>query len=508
MTESKLSRILNKIKEFIAKNDVVLIIALMVLICIGKSVSSYLIVGDELWNFNNAYKFYNGGGLYTDANVIITPLFYYLCMPVFKIFGATLMAFRIYNILIYTALFTLVYCLFRTLKISKIKSFTYMLIAPLMVLFSTFEIGANYNILSLVFVVSGLILYLKKINNHDKKYLFEILHGINIFLIILTKQNVGVFYTLGIVIAEFAITKNFKKSFLSLARQAIVVILLLAAFLGIMAVTNQLEGFISYTVLSIGEFGGSNVSFNTDFGTIQSIFLYSSIIIWIVSLYLLTVKDVDIFKDADKHNFMIILFVAITTFAVVYPIGNNYHFRQAFFITSILTIYFLDIVITKQFFKNEQYIALFSSIFALCLVAYSAGSFTKWINAEKETNIEAYVNIPTNQTTRDKIDTMTKYINDKKDEGIDVIIFNEKAALYNIPLKRSFGAMDLPFKGNLGKGGEDGMLETIKNLENVEILLSNGDMFWQESKKINDYIKENFEYIGPIESFYAYRNTK
>ena len=35
-----------------------------------------LIVGDELWNFQNIVKMINGGKMYVDCNIIITPIFY------------------------------------------------------------------------------------------------------------------------------------------------------------------------------------------------------------------------------------------------------------------------------------------------------------------------------------------------------------------------------------------------------------------------------------------------
>ena len=49
---------------------------------------------DELWNFQNTYKIYNNYQIYSDANIIITPLFYMLGLGFLKLFGATLIAFR------------------------------------------------------------------------------------------------------------------------------------------------------------------------------------------------------------------------------------------------------------------------------------------------------------------------------------------------------------------------------------------------------------------------------
>ena len=45
-----------------------------------------VVSGDELWNFNNAYKMYNGYTLYKDSNLIITPFFFYIAYALFDIF--------------------------------------------------------------------------------------------------------------------------------------------------------------------------------------------------------------------------------------------------------------------------------------------------------------------------------------------------------------------------------------------------------------------------------------
>ena len=72
-------------------------------------------------------------------------------------------------------------------------------------------------------------------------------------------------------------------------------------------------------------------------------------------------------------------------------------------------------------------------------------------------------------------------------------------------LKRNNGKMDLPFYGNLGIEGEDGLIEEIKNLKNTKILiLKNDEYLFQESDKIREYIRDNYEKIGEIEEFDIY----
>ena len=108
---------------------------------------------------------------------------------------------------------------------------------------------------------------------------------------------------------------------------------------------------------------------------------------------------------------------------------------------------------------------------------------------------------------RENIEKINNYIKkaDKK-----VIIISSKAALYNIPEKRSNGVYDLPLKGNLGKEGEQGIIKRIENLKNTEILMEKDEekIIWQESKKVREYITKNLKQKGEIEEFLIYDTKK
>ena len=105
---------------------------------------------DELWNFSNTYKMLNGFMIYKDINVIITPLYFYLGMLILHIFGTNLFAFKIYNILIFTSLYFIIYQIFQTLKIKKVRSLLFVTIIYLLT-YSIIPPGASYNILALDF---------------------------------------------------------------------------------------------------------------------------------------------------------------------------------------------------------------------------------------------------------------------------------------------------------------------------------------------------------------------
>ena len=111
--------------------------------------------------------------------------------------------------------------------------------------------------------------------------------------------------------------------------------------------------------------------------------------------------------------------------------------------------------------------------------------------------------------SKNNINNITEYINNKSSEGVRVIIFSAKAALYMIPLKESNGYYDLPFYGNYGNLTEMEIIEEFKNKENVEILLQKDEenMEWQESKQINRNLKKELKKVGEIEEFEIYVNN-
>ena len=100
------------------------------------------------------------------------------------------------------------------------------------------------------------------------------------------------------------------------------------------------------------------------------------------------------------------------------------------------------------------------------------------------------------------IDEIVNYINE---EDKQTIVLSYYSNLYMNVLDRNNGKMDLPFYGNLGKEGEDGLIEEIKELQNTNLLiLKEEDKEYQESKKVRNYVIENYKQIGEIGRFFIY----
>ena len=91
---------------------------------------------DEIWNFQSIYKMNQGGQIYSNTNILITPIFFVLGNILFSILGANLFTFRIYNIFIYVFEYILLFRIFRKSGATKTLSILYL--TCLLVLGSTY----------------------------------------------------------------------------------------------------------------------------------------------------------------------------------------------------------------------------------------------------------------------------------------------------------------------------------------------------------------------------------
>ena len=75
-----------------------------------------------------------------------------------------------------------------------------------------------------------------------------------------------------------------------------------------------------------------------------------------------------------------------------------------------------------------------------------------------------------------------------------------------INLNKNNGIFDLAFLGNLGIEGENKLINEIEQLDNTLILIQKDEekVFWQESKKVREYILKKYEKIGEIQEYSIY----
>lgn len=482
-----------KLKQFIIKYDEFFFIIVFLIMIFGYALNIKTCVGDEVWNFQNIYKMYNGYKIYVDANVVTTPLFHFIGLILFKVLGANFFVFKIYNLIMCVLLFLMSYKIFKLFNIEKFKAL-FLTNILFCIENSIILCTTNYNTLSIVLVLCGIFIILNK-EKYRYYYFYESLF---IVLIILTKQNIGIFYILGYI--TYIIINKIK--FKSEIKIFIYTFGMLLLFSFILFLYGVLDGFVSYCFLGIKEFAENN-----NFSSV----LYVCIMVIISSInalliiYLSSTEKIKINGNEKKYVNILACFAYMLLF-LSYPIFNSSHIKIAMFIQYMLLIYIIYLLLIKlkysEKFKNIIITLNFTiiTIFSVISIKYSVEYFSCIFN-DKNDYRNIYFGTLFDDDVKAKINNVTEYIEHTEK---DVIILSSKAAIYMMPLNRSNGVMDLPLLGNLGKYGECGLINELSKKKNCQVLIDKEKYSWQESDNIINYVKDNFRYIGEIGDMLIY----
>lgn len=233
--------------------------------------------------------------------------------------------------------------------------------------------------------------------------------------------------------------------------QSVIALALSILTFAIFALNGNLIDFINYAFLGIGEFGTRNIKIEVL--NILTLIVVIAIIICNISVYK------KIANKEQKQNIIIFSCIGIPMLLIVYPIINMYHIMVAILPLAIELLYLTDVV-TKEFLNSKiTKIAInFMVVIFILIFVQSAIKIVKHNPFTLEYTNPYYGAYVTEELEK-SINNVNNYI-EKNNEK--VIIFSKEAALYNIPKKRSNGAMDLPFLGNLGKGRRRWYVRTNK----------------------------------------------
>ncbi len=475
--------------EKIKKHDNFIVCIFFIIVNIIFVHSQLLTVGDELWNFQNVYKMINGYQIYKDANVIITPIFFIIAKIILQIFGSNILVFRIYHIAIFSIMILLIYQIFKTLNITKRMAFLYTL-SLYYVILELIQSGANYNILAELFALVGILIFVKCFG--EKK--FNILNAIIIYMVLFTKQNIGVYYFIASTILQIVLLKNKKDAIINIIKQGLIVTLLVITTFIIFYINGNLLDFINYAFLGMGEFARENVGIEP----INMLYLIVALITIIGSI--ICIRYIN--SEEQKRNILILLIFSIFLMLIIYPIINMYHILIGMITFIILLIYLVHITILTAFQNKKNIINIAILIISSIIILLGIKNVIvvnsyDIVRGEKNT---PYFGALLYRKQYNNIEIVNNYISEQNEKAV---IFSGDAALYNIPKKRTYGAMDLPFLGNMGKNGEEEMIKKITNMVGYKILIKE-PILWQESEKIINFIKENYEKIGEINDFQIY----
>ena len=488
-----MKNVINKLKQ----KDNIIVFILFFLISLGIGLNIYLEASDEIWNFQNVYKMYNGFKIYEEINVIITPLFFWIGEAIFHLVGANLCVFRISNCVLMAILFLYTYKIFKKLQLPKSVSLLAVFIIMLQQFFLIIRICFNYNTMALLFFVMG-VYYLINEKTREKIYIQAI---ITVF-IILTKQNIGIYYLLGNII-YLCISRNSIKAKIKKILQYMSIIFVGGiAFVIYLIWDNNLWNFLNYTFGGILEFADENLIFDISGIT----FMVSVMIINIVTSVLFIKKK--LVSEAKIENIKILFIFSTMLSILCYPIFNWTHIILGTYLIIVNIIYIVYILLKDFKQRIQKIVKIIDGIMIVAMVAFSGFNMYTWIYMITNDNYpysweEPFFGGMMRKEDFEESEKMIQYIEENEK---NVVVLSNKAALYMIPLKRNNGDFDLPFKGNLGIDGEEGLIEKVDNMEETQFLIyqNEDEGIYQESEKVKEYVKNTKKYIGEIEGFAIY----
>lgn len=532
------------------KNDILLAIFIFIIVfsvIIKKPLGDL----DELWNYNTARAISVGLIPYKDISMITTPLLPMATAIFLKIFADELIVSRILAAVLWTGILYTIYKIFRNLIKDENAS---LILTTLIGLLCRDAYCIDYNGLALFITLIIVYLELKNIdklnsqnektenlkNNNiqinnilicNKKY--EFLIGVLVGLVVCTKQSIGAVLAIMAVVYKLLFVKNKEdfKQYLKIAFTRILGILFPFLILVIyLLATGALQDFINYAVLGIKTFS-NKIEYRNLLGNdkleIKLLAILMPILIILTSIIII----VEVINDKKNKiklkieflNLIVLFIYGISMIIIMYPITDEIHFIIGMMI-SIITIIYLVFAVGKndnwifkekkltQSTKKKIYKCYIIITDIICIVLFifilekAVTNLYNYSKVNKNKEINHYKNIEVSVGLSKRIKEVDNYILENEKDGKKVYIVNADAAIYMIPIDKYNKNFDMLLKGNIGKDGEDGIINNIKTSSNCLYLIMKPQYTqnWQTTTKIIDYIKNNFYFVDEISIFDVY----
>ena len=509
-----------KIKA-ISKDFILFIfIAVMVFSIIAINPISNL---DEIWNYNTARAITQNLIPYKDISMISTPLLPMITALFLKLIANEVIVSRVLASVLWGGV---LFSIFKILKLLIKEENTCLIITALLGLLFRDCYCIDYNILSLMFSLIILYIELKNIDKpHFENNKTDFLIGILAGLTVCTKQSIGAILAIIVVGYKIIFVQNKKEfiEYLKIAFKRIIGILIpmILVFIYLIA-TNSLQDFINYAVLGISTFS-NKIAYaqlmNNDKKEIQilsRIMPFILLAMAVLTIVLQNKKKKENIGNID-NKILTILIYSLSTIIIMYPISDEIHFLIAGTITFIglaYILYLLGIAIYNKInlqSKKKIYkiTSLMISIIAIAFIAVRGiENITEYTKQEKNETIEHYKNIQISEYLQERINEIDNFILEQEKENKKVYILDAEAAIYMIPINNYNKDYDMFLKGNIGKDGQEGQIQKIKQKETNEIILirkRNLQSNWQTPTDVIDYVRENLEFTGEVSIYEVYK---
>ena len=348
-----------------------------------------------------------------------------------------------------------------------------------------------------------------------------LLYGILAGLAICTKQSIGATLAVIVVIYKLLFIENKEqfKQYFKIAVTRIIGILIPVAILFIyLIITGAMQEFINYAVLGISTFSNKILYTTLLLNDKLEIRVFSVLMpVSIILMAIILIITMSLKKENEKiQNILTILIYSISIIIVMYPISDEIHFLIGSLISIIGLIYIISLLGKKIYYKinyTKKYKAYKIITFAIWILIFakisikSINNMYLYVKSDKNTKISNFKNIEIGESLKQRIINIDKYIIEKEQEGKKVYILDAEAVIYMIPLDKYNKNYDMFLKGNIGKEGENGQIEKIKQKdENTLYLIRNEKLStnWQTPLNSIKYIRDNLKKVEEIEIYDVY----
>lgn len=524
---------------------------------------------DEIWNYNVARNIAKGLIPYKDISTITTPFLPMLNSIFLRFFADELIVMRILAAILLIGIFYVIYKILK--NITTENNISFIMTFAIAILFSkSYCIDYNYMTLFLtLFLTYNEILKKKKCetNNNlilkDKnQILFDIKQGILAGLTVCTKQSIGFFVAMATVIYPFLeINASKKEKIFSKQKMkqvglricgiAIPVILLVLY----LSVTGAWNDFISYAVKGISTFSNS-IPYNMLYKENTIIEILARILPFAIGLEILLmliffIKDLKKAREINELNnveskeltsdfksiIKILTVYSLPMLIVIYPISDRIHFLIGSLMTWLEIFFIIFCAIKKLIYTRKSgnkeldsdktkfnkisskilsfnWSFIYKSIIMVIgilifdfVLLVTCNNLAIYMQEDLNQEVLHYHGIEISENLKERMKAIEEFTAKNESQGKKVYILDAEAAVYNIPIEKYTKNYDMFLKGNIGKDGEEGIIDKIKsNSENVIYLIKQDgySLNWQTPTKVIDYVKNNFQKIENVDIFAAY----
>lgn len=456
-----------------------LVLAVILSVLFTKPLGS---IGDELWNYNFARNILHGRMPYRDFNMLQTPASAYLSAFFLLLLGDGLLQFRFIGLCLGVLCFGMLFTVGKEIVRDALIPF---LTAVFSAIVFTIIWEYDYNHLNLVLILFIMWLEIR----HSERDAIGLLYG----LLPIVKQSTGGVLLLlwaGFCAIDFRRNRDLRVLLKRLGCSCIP-----GAVFGIgLLCTGCFGSFWDYAVRGVGTFRHRSTYFA---------YLLSSPLCFAVGAVpvLVTILSLWVIRynrgRVERRLHLRLLLISLAGAVVAYPVCDTMHILAAD--VPFLVCWFCCLK-ERKFTKRERAVCV---AVVMAVTGFLAVDVFRGLDGCKMSGLRHFEGIPVSPELEQTIEAVDDYILECGRKGQRVVIANEAATLFVIPIDCYNGDFDMLLAGNHGTKSVEELLED----ETAYYLVIRDETYSlpQAHRELVHYIKENYTKIDEMGNFDVYK---